>query len=188
MNSSTPDTISAAEALSAVWDGQADSAETDLALAAYTADGEQRERWRAYAAIRTVCQDRASDAPDTALVAAVMAKLDGVRTEPPLALVAVGKPLARAANDSVWRWKVAAGLLATVAVASIAWGLLGSSAPSSQLAGAAPPPEQVDEQRMIRNPELEALLAAHRQHGGVSVIQVSSGFLRNATYEVPADR
>jgi sigma-E factor negative regulatory protein RseA len=46
----------------------------------------------------------------------------------------------------------------------------------------------VDEQRMIRNPELEALLAAHRQHGGVSVIQVSSGFLRNATYEVPADR
>jgi sigma-E factor negative regulatory protein RseA len=40
----------------------------------------------------------------------------------------------------------------------------------------------------LRQPELEALLAEHRQYGGLSAVQVSSGFLRNATYELPAKR
>ena len=30
---------------------------------------------------------------------------------------------------------------------------------------------------------LEALLAEHRQHGGMSALQMPSGFIRNATYE-----
>lgn len=36
---------------------------------------------------------------------------------------------------------------------------------------------------MIRDPQLDALLAAHRQFGGASALQTSAGFLRNATFE-----
>jgi sigma-E factor negative regulatory protein RseA len=36
---------------------------------------------------------------------------------------------------------------------------------------------------MIRDAELDALLAAHRQFGGTSAFQVPTGFLRNATFE-----
>ncbi len=38
-------------------------------------------------------------------------------------------------------------------------------------------------QVMIRNPQLDALLAAHRQVGGASALQMPAGFLRNATFE-----
>ena len=36
---------------------------------------------------------------------------------------------------------------------------------------------------VIRDAQLEALLAEHRQHGGMSALQMPSGFIRNATYE-----
>jgi len=38
---------------------------------------------------------------------------------------------------------------------------------------------------MLRDPQLEELMAAHRQYGGVSALQMPAGFLRNATYETP---
>jgi len=36
---------------------------------------------------------------------------------------------------------------------------------------------------MLRDPRLDELMAAHRQLGGHSALQVPAGFLRNATYE-----
>jgi sigma-E factor negative regulatory protein RseA len=36
---------------------------------------------------------------------------------------------------------------------------------------------------MLRDPQLDALLAAHRQFGGTSALQMPAGFLRNATFE-----
>jgi sigma-E factor negative regulatory protein RseA len=36
---------------------------------------------------------------------------------------------------------------------------------------------------MIRDPKLDALLAAHRQFGGTSALQIPAGFLRRATFE-----
>lgn len=36
---------------------------------------------------------------------------------------------------------------------------------------------------MIRDPQLDALLAAHRQFGGASALQTPAGFLRNANFE-----
>ena len=38
---------------------------------------------------------------------------------------------------------------------------------------------------MIRDPRLDQLLAVHRQFGGAGLLQTSSGFLRNATFEAP---
>jgi sigma-E factor negative regulatory protein RseA len=36
---------------------------------------------------------------------------------------------------------------------------------------------------VIRDTQLEALMAEHRQHGGMSALQMPAGFLRNATYD-----
>lgn len=39
---------------------------------------------------------------------------------------------------------------------------------------------------LIRDAALERLLAEHRQHGGMSAFQTSTGFIRNATYDADA--
>jgi sigma-E factor negative regulatory protein RseA len=36
---------------------------------------------------------------------------------------------------------------------------------------------------MIRDPQLDALLAAHKQFGGASALQTPAGCLRNATFQ-----
>lgn len=38
---------------------------------------------------------------------------------------------------------------------------------------------------MIRDPRLDELLAAHRQYGNTTALQMPAGFLRNATFEAP---
>ena len=98
---------------------------------------------------------------------------------------------ARAANDGRFSWKWVAGL---AVVAAVSWSMLGDTPGWSsaqlwvQAERAAPGPvlvETSDEaQVMIRDPRLDRLLMAHRQSGGASALQVPSGFLRNATFEV----
>jgi sigma-E factor negative regulatory protein RseA len=39
----------------------------------------------------------------------------------------------------------------------------------------------------VRDARLEELLSAHKQFGATSALQESSGFLRNATFEVPQE-
>ena len=41
------------------------------------------------------------------------------------------------------------------------------------------------QQVMIRDPRLDELLAAHKQFGSTSALQMPAGFLRNATFETP---
>jgi sigma-E factor negative regulatory protein RseA len=118
-----------------------------------------------------------------------------------------------ASNDAVFRWKLASGLASVVAVAAIGWNMLSTSAPAGEgglrLAGsapavvpvaapsaaavaAAPAPEArpvvvaTPQGRVIRDAALERLLAEHRQHGGMSAFQTSTGFIRNATYDADA--
>ncbi len=101
------------------------------------------------------------------------------------------------ANDNRFRWKLLAGLASLSTVAVMGWQIVGGRGdlgPAPQLAqgpvqsflppagstqlgsGAAPP-------RMIRDPQLDALLAAHKQFGGTSALQGPAGFLRNATFD-----
>jgi sigma-E factor negative regulatory protein RseA len=100
-----------------------------------------------------------------------------------------------AANDPWWRRL--AGIASIAMVGVLAWqgvALLGPGvgrqvdAPLAQLSS---PPSQgaalvtVDgaSALMIRDPQLDALLAAHRQMGGATALQMPSGFLRNATFD-----
>lgn len=111
--------------------------------------------------------------------------------------IVINKSLPPSANASSWRW--VAGL-ASVAVASVlTWqGLNWKAEAPAQLAAVAAPASgpllvrkdgtsalvmAAESQVMIRDPQLDALLAAHRQLGGTSALQMPAGFLRNATFE-----
>lgn len=105
---------------------------------------------------------------------------------------AVGLPPHRgqASNDGDFRWKLVAGFASLAAVFAIAWNASGLLSPAAapQLAQV-PASQQVvvasPQGPMVRDARLEELLAAHKQLGGTSALQEPSGFLRNATFEMP---
>ena len=116
---------------------------------------------------------------------------------------------ALAANDSIFRWKMLAMAASVSAVMAVSWGVLGTATAdragqaSPELAMAAPPAPSAEvavaepgrantsvivntgQGTLIRDARLEALLAEHRQYGGMSALQKPAGFLRNATYDAP---
>lgn len=101
----------------------------------------------------------------------------------------------RSANDSRFRWRLLAGVASLAVVsfigwqASSGWGDQRGAQPQFAQVPAMPevasPPHVLvaEPQVMIRDPQLDALLAAHRQFGGTSALQMPAGFLRNATFE-----
>ncbi len=117
--------------------------------------------------------------------------------------------VATSANESNFRWKLVAGFASVAAVVAIGWsavsGLHDQSGRSDggQLANTSLPAlgassvvaslPAISTQTvniagsgpavMIRDPNLDALLAAHKQFGGTSALQMPTGFLRNATFE-----
>jgi sigma-E factor negative regulatory protein RseA len=115
-----------------------------------------------------------------------------------------------AANDAVFRWKLVAGFASVAAVMAVTWNLVGvvpegTGASGPQLAStttAPPAPSAVvpaasqapavapsavavntGQGVLIRDARLEELLAEHRQHGGMSALQMPTGFIRGATYD-----
>lgn len=129
---------------------------------------------------------------------------------PEPALTVVAQAESPAANASVFRWKMVAGVASLAAVAAIGWSSVsalqgGRGAPGAQLASAGAPviqaaqaPQGVapsaplvavadneGQQVMIRDPRLDELLAAHKQFGSTSALQMPAGFLRNATFASP---
>lgn len=129
---------------------------------------------------------------------------------PEPALMVVAQAESPAANASVFRWKMVAGVASLAAVAAIGWSSVsalqeGRGAPGAQLASAGAPVIQASQapqgvapsaplvavadnegqQVMIRDPRLDELLAAHKQFGSTSALQMPAGFLRNATFASP---
>jgi sigma-E factor negative regulatory protein RseA len=76
-----------------------------------------------------------------------------------------------------WQEQFGAGPLLAQGVPAVPQGGP-ASAPfaAAQAPGAEPP-------SMIRDAQLDALLAAHKQFGGASALQGPAGFLRSATFE-----
>jgi sigma-E factor negative regulatory protein RseA len=103
------------------------------------------------------------------------------------------------ANDSHFRWKLLAGMASLAAVSVLSWQFLSNwnqQRGASQLVQAQQQSGEPavalrrttaaasgEPQVMMRDPQLDALLAAHRQLGGTSALQMPAGFLRNATFE-----
>ena len=108
------------------------------------------------------------------------------------------------ANESPFRWKLLAGVASVAAVGAIGWSMVGGlgglergdgtrsgTSPLAPQLAQNTTQQQVQAQTqtqppvMIRDPHLDALLAAHKQFGGTSALQMPAGFLHNATFESP---
>lgn len=112
-----------------------------------------------------------------------------------------------AANASVFRWRLAAGFASLAAVVAVGWNNYSSDSPPA--GGAAPQLAQLPAMQqqpaadwpppfvatsvgrspqspiMIRDPRLDALLAAHKQYGNTTSLQMPASFLRNADFAAP---
>ena len=106
------------------------------------------------------------------------------------------------ANDPSRYWKRIAGFASMVAIAVIGWHLssggvwpgagsqlASASASDSTLVAATAQGATIDAAEppvMLRDARLDELLAAHKQFGGTSALQMPAGFLRNATFATPS--
>lgn len=204
----TPDV---AESASALVDGQLPAASAAAALDWVCQTSEGRWHWQSCHIIGEVLRSGEASAParDAEFLQGLQARLQreplpvaaSITTfsiaESPIPMRASGifesKP--EAANESMFRWRLIAGVAALGLVAVLGWHVedgagarLAGLRPAAQpvLALTAEPAAAVEAAgapRMLRDPQLDALLAAHKQVGGASALQMPSGFLRNATFE-----
>lgn len=197
------------EQLSALVDGElAVGAATALWQQDDAGSGELCATWGRYQLIGDALRGTPSQAADGARVAAIMQRVREERlaaSAPAVAPAPVVMPQRiDAANDAVFRWKMLAGFASLAAVVAVAWNMSGAGAPGAapgpQLAQApaqvAPtvvanvePSEPVvvvgQQGPILRDQRLEELMAAHRQVGGMSALQMPAGFLRNAAFDLP---
>lgn len=191
------DSLTMQERLSALADGELCADDIGALLDAMEAAPEAYQAWALHhanaAAIRG---ERISSASgDIAFWQSVQ---DQLEAEPILALTTIPVPqvvrsAAKVANAPFWRIRSVASLAIVFAVGGLAAVLWPEGGVQENLAVSATGPAPavaaipvVDGSVMLRNPELDALMAAHQQMGGHSAWQAPSGFLRNATYERPA--
>ncbi|QKV54042.1 sigma-E factor negative regulatory protein [Comamonas antarctica] len=188
------------EQLSALADGQLAAGDIGAALAFADSD-EGRQTWQLYQLVGDVLRspELAHHAQHDVLsgVRAQLAREPRPQLQPmALQAITAAQGVDRAANGSVFRWKVAAGVASVAAVAALGWSsMLGSgSAPAGieLVQNGAPqqsvPTEIVAMQSgpgapvMLRDPRLDELLAAHRQYSSVAALQMPANFLRNAGF------
>lgn len=200
------------DAMSALADGALQGEAFADALEALDADGEARARWHAYHLIGDTLRSPglADGKSDFDFLARLEARL---AQEPARAAVApvsapsvVARPGRIAANADVFRWKVAAGFASFAAVAVIGWQVLQAGAPDQAvpaLAQASPANGDMQTVRvelpvgnetpgeappvMLRNAQLDELLAAHNRAVGGSALQSPARLVRNVsvTDDVP---
>ncbi|MDP3519096.1 MAG: sigma-E factor negative regulatory protein [Hydrogenophaga sp.] len=194
------------EHLSALVDGEIDAA-AEAALWRDDADV-VCSTWARYQLIGDALRGAAPQAADGARVAAIMQRVRQERAAPAHELIAAPVVLAptraEAANDAVFRWKMLAGFASLAAVVAVAWNMAGTgamdgaagpqlaqmpvqSAPvaAASVEAAAPVVVAGEQGPVLRDPRLEELMAAHRQAGGMSALQMPAGFLRNAAFDLP---
>lgn len=196
------------EMISALADGQLRADAFAQAVEAAGADPQAREAWQTYHLIGDVLRTgeagvvHSSEAFLDRLTARLAAE-ESLRPLQPTPPSVAPSQMRSAANDSSFRWKLVAGFASMAAVAAVGWTVIAgtgalpsqaqlASAPvQPQLASAsvspsgAAGPTLVSQERgvMIRDAQLDEFLAAHRQFGGASALQMPAGFLRNATFE-----
>jgi sigma-E factor negative regulatory protein RseA len=191
------DKMDTREMMSALADGQLHGDAFAQAMDLAAADPSARQTWSTYHLIGEVLRSGPCPqiTPADEFIARLQLRLreeprfDGAAVSPEAPFIAVAD--GEAANESSFRWKMVAGAASVAAVAAIGWSVVagGGAAPAAgQLAAKAPAGVVLtgtDRGVMIRDPQLDELLAAHRQLGGGSALQTPAGFLRNATFDAP---
>ena len=203
------------EMLSALADGQLSGNALTQALE-FSSQDEGRETWQLYQLVGDVLRSPELARPVDNGDFLVRLRTQLAQEAAPVAQATVSSPTApaqpvltqftpppQAANDSVFRWKMVAGLASLAAVVTLVWSAVGGlgGPPAGAQMAAVPAPvtasvsvqapavsladNQAPQQVMIRDPRLDELLAAHKQFGGTSALQLPAGFLRNANFEAP---
>lgn len=188
------DTVDSQERLSALVDGELQARELGDLLSRDEAG--VAEAWNAYQVIGQALRTsgvvtRSADPVFLANLRAALAEDAPARALPQAELQWI-RDGREAANASQFRWKAVAGFASVVAVAAIGWSLwsVPSGANPGSMAAVAVPANGLQtavaesaQSVMIRDSRLDELLAAHKQSGGATALQMPSGFLRNATFE-----
>jgi sigma-E factor negative regulatory protein RseA len=185
------------ERISALVDGDLQGDACAQTLSALLADAEAVRTWHAYQVVGDVL--RSPELAPTRSDQAFWEKLERrLEQEPmrPCSSVVVAAPVAEpamvaVANEPVFRWKLLAGTSCAVLMAvvgSSVWNpvsprRVGEIATVQPAASAVVVATETSAGSMLRDSHLDELMAAHRQLGGHSALQVPAGFLRNATYE-----
>lgn len=184
------------ELISALADGQLQGDAFVRGVEIAATDPLAREAWHTYHLIGDVLRsgELAAGTMPTAMPTAFLARLQlrlqqeqspTGNLQAPRMLPPSAAPAARpeAANDESFRWKLVAGIASVAAFAAIGWSLVGANFGTERGFQNAPVLASGDAGVMIRDPRLDEFLAAHRQLGGASALQMPAGFLRNATFE-----
>lgn len=195
-----------AEWVSALMDGELREEEFSRAIDYLEDSASARQTWDTYHLVGEVLRSgrRGMQAHDVAFIDRLRAELtSAAHDEKAFGHDKSGVEITRgshapAVNDSWWRRVVGIASIAVLGV--VVWqvalwidpGSSSGSAPAlaqlpSHAGGVVASSEPTassnnDAPVMLRDPQLDALLAAHRQHGGVSALQMPAGFLRNATF------
>ena len=184
------------ERISALVDGRLPADEWAQAMDAMAEDPQAVQTWHAYQLIGDVMRSDAL-APTARELDFCGRLASRLAMEPSRIAIAPAAaqsvlPVVTSANDASVRWKWLAGMSFSALMAIVvAGGWKVAEQGSADMARADSPSAAVVAQQvatgsepavMVRDPELDALMAAHQQLGGHSAFQMPSGFLRNATF------
>ncbi len=198
--------LSQEQLLSALVDGEIDHEHLAALLAADDDTDAVLGKWHSYHVIGDALRGDASAArvaqAPADFLAGVRLRLQAEEAVAvlPVPLAMPARVQAPAANDAVFRWQLVAGLASLAAVMAVSWTVLsgapaGSGGAAAQLASASTPAQaaapaqsttvvvNTGQGPLIRDARLEELLAEHRQNGGMSALQMPTGFIRSATYD-----
>lgn len=186
------------ERVSDLVDGHVPDGEGAPDIDALLSDRQAVQAWHAYHVIGDVLRssELAPSSNDHAFLERLERRLAQEPKRPVVTQVHVEPVTANlaSANASVFRWKMFAGVagFALVGVVGLNLWTQVDSLSGAQLVAReivvprAPATIVVTDNvagTMLRDPRLDELMAAHRQLGGHSALQVPAGFLHNATYE-----
>lgn len=189
------DNMQTQELISALVDGQLQGDAFVRGVDLAVRDPLARDAWQTYHLIGDVMRSGAFavGTEPSAFMSRLQARLaEESRVQPrpaeiPAPAQGNASPKRVAANDDSFRWKLVAGFASLAAVAAVGWTVAGGILARSgeQLAGMPAGTVIASGERgpMIRDPRIDEFLAAHRQLGGASALQMPAGFLRNATFE-----
>lgn len=188
-------TLKLQERISALADGELSADEIGPLLDAMDAEPAAFDAWVTHHAIAASIRGEkvSASAGDLVFWQSLQKKLGAeceqtlVENEVPTSIAAVP-----ASNEPSWKVRALASFALVIAVGSIATVLWPQSGTPESVAVADVPAVPAvsavpasEGNVMLRDPALDALMAAHQQMGGHSAWQAPSGFLRNATFERP---
>ncbi len=206
-------TLENSEQLSALVDGELSGSAATQTLDWLTSEDAAQIRWNTYHLLGEVMRsgEASTLAREAAFLQRLSNALalepepvrsnDAIKKEAALArhqgVIALNDVKNTAANDATFHWRWVGGVAALLALVVVSWqglnaGLAAGAGPqlaqvivpTGQSLAALPLVAASDgASLMIRDPQLDAFLAAHKQFGGTSAFQKPSGFMSNAVFE-----